>query len=75
MAVALTPALSQREREIKERAARDFHGKAAPTVPSSTGDHLFQTLHGTRLVGFATGQPKSPGMTDRRPFSIFAITL
>jgi len=27
MAVALTPALSQREREIKERAARDFHGK------------------------------------------------
>jgi len=44
-------------------------------VPSSTGDHLFQTLHGTRLVGFATGQPKSPGMTDRRPFSIFAITL
>ncbi len=31
MAVSLTPALSQRERATKERAARDFHGKAAPT--------------------------------------------
>jgi hypothetical protein len=27
MAVSLTPALSQRERETKERTARDFHGK------------------------------------------------
>jgi hypothetical protein len=36
MAVSLTPALSQRESEIKERAARDFHGKAAPTVRACT---------------------------------------
>jgi hypothetical protein len=43
MAVSLTPALSQREREIKERAARDFHGKAAPTpaVAARKGNDLY----------------------------------
>jgi len=37
MAVALTPALSQREREITERAARDFHGNLSAPRHSLVG--------------------------------------
>jgi len=55
MAVSLTPAISRREREIEERAARNFHGKARPQHA------LFGSATTGRTSGGAAGTRRRRG--------------
>jgi len=57
MAVSLTPALSQRERETKERATRDFHGKPGGV---RLGLHASVMLEAMASARQGTRSPSSP---------------
>jgi hypothetical protein len=75
MAVSLTPSLSQRESETKERAARDFHGKASlrrrslllywsesksRQSPHERTTEVAQTTHDQTLAALLRASPYGP---------------